>query len=278
MGETSDFDAERADSHLRAVLSFGSRAAGSRGVENARNYIRKELRSYGLDLAEDAFVAGTPKGLFPMVNLIAWKPGRVSKMVLIGGHYDTKHQAGFVGANDGGSSTAALLELARALSRSDPEYTLGFVFFDGEEAFIDRKAMNGLDNNYGSRHLVARWREEGTLPGVAALILLDMVGHHHPVFKRDLNSTRWLVDLVWETAQEAGRAGLFSDNEGTCHDDHIPFKNAGVPVVNIADLSYVYWHRNEDTLDKVSGKNIKNVADVVLCALPKIFKRLAAGA
>src|SRR5262249_40355034 len=156
-------------------------------------------------------------------------------VVMIAGHYDTKTQAGFVGANDGGSSAGAVLELARALSKTQPENTLWFVFFDGEEALVEWK---GDDNTYGSRHMAQKAAADGSLSRIRALVLLDMIGDKKLDLLKDMESTRWLVDIIWATAREIGYGTHFLNDDSGYSDDHIPFKNAGVPVVDLIDFDY----------------------------------------
>jgi Zn-dependent M28 family amino/carboxypeptidase len=198
---------------------------------------------------------------------------------MIAGHYDTKAMPGFVGANDGGSSAAGVLEIARVLSKTKHEYTLWFVLFDGEEAVVDWSANNGMDNTYGSRHLVSKLTADGKITDVKSLILIDMVGDKNLDLLRDGESTRWLVDLIWETARGTPHARYFLPGGSYYSDDHIPFRDAGVPVIDIIDLNYgpgnSYWHTTRDSLDKVSGESIKAVCDVVILALPRLFKRLS---
>ncbi len=165
----TDFDAGRAYAHVRKLVEIGPRPAGSEAIKKAQQYIESELKGYGLKVIADSFEAETTRGKKPMKNIIGELAGQKTEVVLIAGHYDTKLQPGFVGANDGGSSTAAVLEMARALSKTKPEYTLWFVFFDGEEAFVEWEANNGMDNTYGSRHMVARMTAEGTLKQVKAI-------------------------------------------------------------------------------------------------------------
>jgi glutaminyl-peptide cyclotransferase len=198
--------------------------------------------------------------------------------VLITGHYDTKRQPGFVGANDGGSSAATVLEMARALAKTKPAYTLWFVLFDGEEAVVEWSAMNGMDNTYGSRHLVAKMRNDGTLGRARAMLLVDMIGDKNLDIKREGGSTRWLVDVIWDAAWKAGYAKNFLRDEQDISDDHLPFIEAGIPAVDLIDFDYgpqhAYWHTNEDTLDKVSGESMKAAGDALILALPEIFRRL----
>ena len=274
----TDFDAKRAYDHMKKMCDLGPRPSGSQAIKAAQSYIQGELSGYGLKVIEDNFLGQTPRGAIPMKNIIAEVPGEKSDLVLVTGHYDTKLQAGFIGANDGASSAAAVLETARVLAKTKPEYTLWFVLFDGEEAVVE---WQGNDNTYGSRHLVEKMRTDGSLSRVRAMILYDMIGDKNLDIKRDMESTPWLVDVIWNAAQQIGHARMFLGNETAISDDHIPFREAGVPAADLIDFNYGpdngYWHTNDDTLDKVSGESVKIVGDVVITALPEIFKRLKTG-
>jgi Zn-dependent M28 family amino/carboxypeptidase len=274
----AEFDAARAYEHLKKLVDIGPRPAGSEAIKKTQQYISRELKSYGLKVIEDDFQADTTRGPVAMKNIIAELPGQSSDIVVISGHYDTKLQAGFIGANDGGSSAAAVLEMARVLATTKLEYTLWFAFFDGEEAFVDWSANNGRDNTYGSRHMVSKLTSEGALKRVKAMVLVDMIGDKNLDLLRDAESTPWLVNVIWKTARRLGHSQHFLEAEGGYSDDHIPFKDAGVPVVDLIDFNYGpsnhYWHTNQDTLDKVSGESLKVVGDVVIASLPDIFKQL----
>lgn len=275
-------DAARAYGHVKLLVEMGPHPSGSESIKKAQQYLETELKSYGLKVSEDSFDGETPRGAVPMKNIIAELPGEKNDLVLITGHYDTKLQSGFLGANDGGSSAAAVLETARALSKSKPEYTLWFVLFDGEEAVVDWNAMGGRDNTYGSRHLANKLRVEGKINRVRALVLFDMIGDKDLDIKREGESTPWMVDAIWKTARGMGLQKYFQESEQFISDDHLPFRDAGVPVVDLIDFNYgpehSYWHTNLDTLDKISGESIKIVGDVVIRALPDIFKHLNASA
>jgi len=271
-------DAGRAYENVKKMVELGPRPSGSEPQKKQQEFIESQLKSYGLKTTRDQFDGDTPHGKIPMVNIIAEVPGSKPDIVLITGHYDTKPMPGFVGANDGGSSAASVLEMARVMARSNPEYTLWFVFFDGEEAVVDWEANNGLDNTYGSRHLVAKLKSDGTLDRVRAMVLVDMIGDKNLGIKKDENSTPWLVDLIWNTAVKAGSGKYFLGNETAMSDDHLPFVDAGIPAIDIIDFDYgpdnAYWHTKQDTLDKISGESIKAVSDVVIAALPDLFLRL----
>jgi glutaminyl-peptide cyclotransferase len=179
-----------------------------------------------------------------------------------------------VGANDGASSTAVLLELARALKDSRPEFTLELLFLDGEEAVNWDWA--GADNTYGSRHYVTAGQADGSLKTLQAVILVDMVGDSDLRIRRESMSTPWLVDVIWGAARRIGHGGTFSNELTTVDDDHVPFLRAGVPSVDIIDLDNPTWHTAQDDLANVSRQSLQIVGDVVLAALPEIQQRLAA--
>src|SRR5437016_8809528 len=167
----SDFDGDRAFEQVRKQVEFGPRPAGSAELEKTRNYMIDQLKSSGLKVLTDEFHATTPVGDRKMVNVTAELPGESNDVVIISSHYDTKYfkEIKFVGANDGGSSTGALLEIARvmAVNKQKPKMTYWFVFFDGEEAFcFDWDECHNPnpadprtplpDHTYGSRRYVAQ--------------------------------------------------------------------------------------------------------------------------
>ncbi len=280
------FDAARAFEHVRKLVDVGPRVAGSKELGKARKYIVSELKSYGLKVTEDEFKAETPVGKRKMVNVTAELPGESPDFIILASHYDTKlfKEFRFVGANDGGSSTGVLLELARALAASKRKPQLGyrFVFFDGEEAFCrewdDCSNGGAPDNTYGSRRYAARLKEAGELKRLRALILLDMVGYRRLQFGRDTMSTGWLLDIIWRAARDLGHAAQFPERaEDVGGDDHEPFIREGVEAVDLIQLnSYPHWHTAGDTLDKIAPQSLKVVGDVVLASLPRIEERLVA--
>jgi len=269
------FDSARAYEDLRRQVGFGPRPAGSAALAQCRQYILAELAAAGISAREDAWDAATPIGRIPMVNVVATIPGKRSDRIALATHYDTKLERAFrfVGASDGASSTAAVLELGRVLKKRQNEYTIELIFFDGEEAVIQ---WAGTDNTYGSRHYVAAAQASGTLKTLKALVLLDMIGDRNLNLRRETNSTPWLTDIVWTTARKLGYTREFLNEDFTVGgDDHFPFLAAGVPAIDIIDLDYPAWHTPQDDLDHVSARSLQIVGDVVLEALPQIEKRLA---
>ena len=210
-----------------------------------------------------------------MVNLVATIPGRRPERIALATHYDTKlfREFRFVGASDGASSTAAVLELGRVLKARQNEFTIDLLFFDGEEAVVDWNRNN--DNTYGSRRYVETAQKTGTLGGLRALILLDMIGDRNLAIRRDSNSTPWLIDIIWASGAKLGYRANFLAEETTIDDDHMPFVRAGVPSVDIIDLDYPAWHTAQDDLDRVSARSLQVVGDVVLDAIPQIERHLA---
>jgi glutaminyl-peptide cyclotransferase len=270
------FDSARAYDHLRQIVSIGPRPAGSPGSARTREYIIEQLKTLGIAVTQQAFVAKTPIGEIPMVNLIATIPGPRKERLAITGHYDTKlfRDVRFVGANDGGSSTAFLIELARVLKTRPNALTMDLIFFDGEEATL--RDWSGTDHTYGSQYYVDNARKNGTLSTLKALILVDMIAERSPRFLRESNSTPWLTDIIWSTAQKMGHGSIFVNASTPIEDDHIPFLNAGIPATDIIDLDYPAWHTPADTLDQTSARSLQVVGDVVVASLGPIEARLGA--
>ena len=266
------FDSNRAWEHLRQLVGFGPRPAGSAAIEQSRTYIKNQLSAIGVPITEQAWDDQTPNGRVHMVNLIATIPGASRNRLVIGGHYDTKKfPFRFVGANDGGSSAAFLIELARVLKARRNPLTIEILFLDGEEAVID---WTGTDHTYGSRHYVAEAKRSGSLASLKAFVLVDMIGDRDLQIKRDLNSTTWLTDIVWAAAQKQQLNAYFRPERVQIEDDHMPFMEAGVPSVDIIDLEYPAWHTAGDTLDAVSARSLQVVGDTLVAALPQIEARL----
>ena len=267
------FDSSRAWEHLRQQVAIGPRPSGSAGNVKNRDYIKAQMKALGIKTAEQAFDGATPLGPVTMVNIIATIPGKSADRIVIASHFDTKlfREFRFVGASDGASSTAALIELARVIkARGSLPFTIELLFLDGEEAVIE---WQGNDNTYGSRYYVEAARKSGTLKSLRALILLDMIGDRNLTIRRESNSTRWLTEIVWGAAKKLGHRA-FMDEETTVEDDHIPFLKAGVPAVDIIDLDYPHWHQPTDTLDNVAARSLQVVGEVVVEALPLIEQRL----
>lgn len=275
---SSEFDGERAFEYLRSILELGPRPSGSPAIIATQKFILETLRRGKMEVEEDPFLAATPMGPVSMNNLIAKIPGASPDVIVIGGHYDTKRfdTFRFVGANDGGSSSAFLLELAQALARRKNPLTIWCVFFDGEEAV---REWTDTDSLYGSRHLVQRLKSAGQLSKIRAMILVDMIGDRDLDILKESNSTPWLTDLLWSGAAELGYQKYFlSQSFSIGGDDHFPFLREGIPAVDLIDFDYgfsnIYWHSERDTLDKCSARSLQIVGDTILKSLPRIEARL----
>ncbi|HEV2492520.1 MAG TPA: M28 family peptidase [Terriglobia bacterium] len=276
------FDGERAFADLKHLVDFGPRPPGSKALAESRQWISHELKAAGCTVDEDSFVASTPVGEIPMTNLIARIPGARPEIVMVTGHYDTMRLEGgrFVGANDGGSSAAFLIELGRQLCRRKNPVTYWLVWFDGEEALVN---WSSTDSVYGSRHLAQKLTASGELSRIQAMILVDMIADAKLDIYRDANSTVWLTDLIFKTAHRLGYSKQFLDEPRGYADDHIPFVNAGVAAADILDLDYgprdsnhpngAYWHTPQDTVDKCSAASLNVVGRVVAATLEALEQR-----
>jgi glutaminyl-peptide cyclotransferase len=270
------FNAARAMQYTREVVALGPRPIGSANHKKVEGYIAAHLKSDQVE--DDAFVADTPEGKFPVRNIIAKFPGTREGIIVIAGHYDTNYplrNSGYVGANDGGSSTAILLELANQFRRKKREgYSVWLLWTDGEEAVRNWTATDSL---YGVRHLAEKWQNDGTLKNIKAFLLADMIGDADLNVDRDSNSTPWLEDMVYHAATQLGYQSHFFARTITVEDDHLPFVERAVPSADLIDLDYgygnVFHHTSQDTLDKLSPKSIEIVGKVILATVQMLDKK-----
>ena len=264
-------DAKRAFQYTREVTAFGVRYMGSENHKKLERYIVDHLK--GDQVEDDAFTADTVEGKFPVRNIIAKFPGTKDGIIAILGHYDTNYplrDTGYVGANDGGSSTAILLEFAnqlRAQLRGGKRegYSVWLVWTDGEEAV---RKWSDTDSLYGTKHLAAKWEKDGTLKKIKALMVMDMIGDADLDIIRATNGAPWLLDLIYDAAARGGYQSHFYQMEGPIEDDHLPFFQRGVPCADVIDLDYgynnVFHHTPQDTMDKLSPKSLQIVGDTIL--------------
>ncbi|HYT77252.1 MAG TPA: M28 family peptidase [Vicinamibacterales bacterium] len=280
------FDGGRAYEDLRQMVAIGPRPAGSPAIEKTRDYIKKQLTAAGLKPEEQPFDAQTPIGVIHMVNIRAtlagpsMPPGTSQAHdrghIVIGGHYDTKlfHEFPFVGASDGASSAAFLLEIARAFKGRVNRVPIELLFLDGEEAVRKEWDDKSTDHTYGSRYYVQQLQRAGAVKDVRAFILVDMIADRDLDIRREQYSTGWLTDAIWGAARRLNRPE-FLDEATPIEDDHLEFLQAGIPSVDIIDLDYACcWHRPEDDLSHVAAGSLQAVGDVLIAALPAIERRL----
>ncbi|HZC66024.1 MAG TPA: M28 family peptidase [Candidatus Dormibacteraeota bacterium] len=268
---TMGFDGHRALEQVKKQVAFGPRPAGSVPLKQLQSYLKSELASYGCKFDVDDFNVDTPAGNKAMENILVKIPGEKPGIILLGTHYDTKILEGFVGADDGASSTAVMLEIARNLCAQPPRrYAVWIAFFDGEEA--TKFEWSDADSVYGSREMTARLANSGDLPKIKAFLLADLVGGKNAHFKKDTASTPALVDEVWKIAANLGYSDIFV-NETTAigGDDHFPFTKRHVPSVDVIDLDIQsdvpYWHTINDTTDKLSAKSLAITGHVFLATI-----------
>jgi Zn-dependent M28 family amino/carboxypeptidase len=262
VASSAGFSGAAALEFTRQAVAFGPRPAGSDADRKLQTYIMEQVRVTGAQVSEDVFTAKTPRGDIAMKNILVKFPGKSGKAIAITGHFDTKYFPGrkFVGADDGGSSTGLLIELAKILAgqpRTDDVY---LVFFDGEEAFGE---WSDTDSLYGSRHLAERWRADGTLKRIKALINVDMIGDKNLDIPQEMNSDASLRRLVWKTAADLKYQAFFVNQAINEDDDHMPFVKLGVPALDVIDVDYAPWHTDDDTMDKLSARSLEIVGTVM---------------
>lgn len=266
-GPAPKINAARAMQYTKEVTAFGARPIGSANHKKLEEYILNHLK--GDDVESDSFTADTIEGKFPVRNIIAKFPGTKDGIIVIAGHYDTNYplrNTKYVGANDGGSSTAILLEIANQLrGKKRDGYSVWLVWTDGEEAV---RTWTATDSLYGTQHLAAKWQADGTIKKIKAFLLADMIGDADLNIEEDSNSTPWLEELVYQAATKLGVQSHFFERKIAIEDDHMPFVKLGVPSADLIDLEYgygnVFHHSPQDTLDKLSPKSLQIVGDVIL--------------
>ncbi len=261
--KTGGFDGKRAFAHVAKQVSFGPHPSGSPAIAQVQDYLLSELKSYGCAVETDAFSSDTPIGRLPMKNILVKIPGEKPGVILLATHYDTKILDNFVGADDAGSSTGLMLELARLLCPQHGKYAVWIAFFDGEEAV---KVWSDSDSRYGSRQMAAKLAVSGDLKKIRAFVLADIVGGRTARFLREANSTPALVDVIWNTSAKLGYSAIFLNESTSAEDDHDSFLKRGVPSVDVIGdfLNNGYWHTPQDTLDKISSKTLAITGHVFL--------------
>lgn len=259
------------------LVAAPHRYVGSPDHAKAETFIKQHFAAEAAkgNLETDSFTASTPAGLLPMKNFIVRYPGKKDGVIVLASHYETNYplrDINFVGANDGGCTTAFLIELGNYLRTHPPQgYSVWLVFDDGEEAI---QSWSDRDSLYGTRHLAAKWSMDGTIQKIKAFMVVDMIGDKDLNLDRDSNSTLWLVDLLAQAGKSTGHASYVFRNSNTIMDDHLPFQKRGVPVLDLVDIEYGpptsehpeggYHHTALDTLDKVSPHSLQVVGDLVL--------------
>lgn len=269
----SSFSGEKARDHCAALVEFGPRPAGSPALERSRVYLEKQLTALGWTVQRQVFTAATPLRSVEFVNLRArfgQTPFSEPVRVLIGSHYDTKYfeNIRFVGANDGGSSSGALLEMARVMAANPAlASAVELVFFDGEEAV---KEFSDTDGIYGSRYYareIVRRQPKRDRP--KAVLVLDMIGDPDLYVRLPSDTPPALADGLFQAATDAGTRSSFGLRPTPILDDHQPFQVEGVPSIDLIDLDFGPWHTSGDTMDQVSAQSLEIVGRTALLFLER---------
>lgn len=276
-GPPPAFDANRAMQYVKEIVAFGPRPIGSANHKKVEDYLLSHLK--GDEVENDEFTINTSEGKFPVHNIIAKFPGKRDGMIVIASHYDTNYwlrDTSYVGANDGGSTSALLLEIANQLrGKPNDGYSVWLLWDDAEESM--KPQWDDNESLYGVRHLAEKWQADGTLKKMQAFILEDMIGDADLNVDRDSQSTPWLQDFVYAAASHLGYQSFFFARTIPVTDDHIPFVQRGVPSVDLIDLNYgydnVFWHTPQDTVDKLSPKSLEIVGQVTLATVEMLDKR-----
>ena len=267
----------RAFEDVRKLVVITPRHSGSAGCIKAAEHLQKAMQPYTDSCDIDVFNDKTRQGTIAFRNVVGILQGSGSDIIILGSHYDTKSGISdtFQGANDSGSSSGLLIELARVLHEQPPlPYSVIFAFFDGEECMESYGKTDGL---HGSRRLVQQLKETGKLENIKAMILLDMIGD------RDLNVTiprnvdKTLRRIAFDASRAAGIRPKFTLSKGAVLDDHVPFVDAGVPAINLIDFEFGsksslndYWHTEEDNLDHICPESLQSIGEVVVHMLNMI--------
>ncbi len=272
-----EFSGEKAFAEVRRQVDLGPRPAGSAELEKARVLIEESLRQSGWEIERQTFTGETPRGPTQFTNLIGrfsasgTRPvPRDTQRAIVCSHFDTKRFSTirFTGANDGASSTGALLELARVLAL-DPALAakVELVFFDGEEAFAQFTDTDGL---YGSRHYAGQLRATNRHAQFKFGILWDMIGDQDLKITLPSDSPPELAREILAAADALNLRKHFGYLDRPIQDDHVPLNRiARIPSIDLIDFDYPYWHTADDTLDRLAPDSLQKVGTVTLYHLRK---------
>jgi Zn-dependent M28 family amino/carboxypeptidase len=272
------FSPQAAFGYTGRIAAFGERWPGSPGHQKTQDLIRQTLQKNGGQIETDEFTATTPRGPIAVHNIIGKfnvSADPKQPIFILAGHYDTLFKPGFIGANDGASSTGILLAFAEALSHQKTKMQIWLVWTDLEEAL---ESFVGDDGLYGSRHLAQKLAANGTAPRIKGFFLLDMIGDKDLGVARETTSKAWLQEYIAQAAKQLGYSQYFFQYEASIIDDHAPFLRAGVPAVDVVDAKFgrmgpqfdamgEFHHANTDTMDKVSQRSLEIVGRTILRAV-----------
>jgi len=255
------------------VNAAPKRYIGSPGHAAAENFIKDHFAPEAAkgNLVADHFTASTPIGSLNMTNYIVKFPGKKDGIIVLASHYETNYwlkDINFVGANDGATTSALLIALGEYYRTHPPQgYSVWLVFDDGEESI--KPEWTDSDSLYGTRHLAAKWSGDGTIGKIKAFIVADMIGWKNLNIDKEGNSTPWLLDALYKAGKNTGHGSYLFRQSQAIEDDHLPFKQRGVPVLDVIDFEYgtaqdpeAYHHTALDTMDKLSATSLQVSADL----------------
>lgn len=276
-------DGARAYKYLNDLCALGPRPAGSAANTKQRALVSKHFEKHGGKVREQPFTESDPKTneRMNMANLIgSWRPERKDRVVL-GAHYDTrpfpdedknpaKRAGPFIGANDGASGVALLMEIAHHLDALKTNWGVDLVLFDGEELVYGGGQVQNGEYFLGSKEFAKQYAvgvEDRSLTyRYAAGFVLDMVGGRHLKIDQEENSLNLapgLVREVWAVARQV-KAPAFRSRVGlSVLDDHLPLNNAGIPTIDLIEFPYTYWHTSQDLPEHCSGASLEQVGKVL---------------
>jgi glutaminyl-peptide cyclotransferase len=272
------FNSQQAYVYTAKVAGFGERWPGSPGHKKTEDLIRQVLTTDGAQIETDDFTAATQRGPVVVHNIIGKfnvTANAKQDIFILAGHYDTLFKSGFIGANDGASSTAILLAFADALAHQKTRMQIWLVWTDLEEAI---HTFGGNDGLYGSRHLAEKLAGNGMVSHIRGVFLLDMIGDKDLNVARETGSSGWLQNFIARAANQLGYSRYFFQYETNIIDDHASFIQVGIPAVDVVDAEYgrmgirfdamgEFHHSNADTMDKVSQHSLEVVGRTILLTI-----------
>ena len=264
------FDADSAFKYLQKQCDFGPRPPGSIAHKRTLDYLLSEMKKFAREVVAQNFTYQSAEGPLELTNVIAFFGQEVDEKVLLAAHWDTrpfadrdpdpnKRHLPILGANDGASGVAILLELSRLFHLNPPNIQIIVVLFDGEDygKTIDEML---LGSKYFALNMDDRWTPEYG-------ILIDMVGDKDLDIYIEPNSARAAPDIVkkvWKLADELGLDGIYNELGPAIWDDHISLIEVGIKCIDIIDFNYPYWHSVEDTPDKCSPESLETIGKLLL--------------
>ena len=282
--EAVEFSGERAMRHLEAICDLGPRPSGSPAMHRQRALLARHFRAAGATVTGQAFQirdrrTGAPVHLENLI--VTWHPDRAER-VLLAAHYDTRPfpdrdpvdpEGVFLGANDGASGVAVLMELAAAMPGLPGPVGIDFVLFDAEEYVVHPRDPYFLGSAYFARQYAAD-RRAGRLPhAYRAGVLLDMVADRDLQIWQEQHSVDWpdtkpVVDSIWDVARRLEVREFVPRPKHAVQDDHLPLRMiGGIPTCNIIDFDYPHWHTTSDTPAQCAAESLSAVGRVVLAWL-----------